>query len=471
MTRRPDHVARRGFSLLELAIALAIIGLLAGGTMQLVTAFSAEQRLDVTRQRLKAVEQALVRYASRHGRLPCPRDASAMTVASVDDGIVSAGFGGGDPGRIQLAEGKTSDNTIDISETLDNSDPVSVEMSITLSNPGDNKPKTGTKTFQVDGTGDASSIASEIGDAIESAGGSAFSKIDDVDENGTTLTLNPTGNWSLSSSSCDSGDGAVTCDGPGGGGSTGTSMTIANGSDPSGTDPNWNDAAAACTRGSAYAGVPYRQLGIQKSAALDGWNRQITYVVFDGDAGMTRQNGLNLSLAVAAEDSDPGKKDTSLTKSGLGSPTLQTDYLPFLQKWLTADADLTDSNQNPDEAVGLRVSTDEADTGPYSLDPVQGGGAAFVLISHGPNGVGAFTRNGSQIVDGGVAFGDGEETNRDTAERLANGSADSEDIDDRTFIDRARNESESGEHYDDIVRAMSVHELARRAGWTPLAGR
>lgn len=451
---------QRGFSLLELAIALAILGLIAGGTMQLVTAFSSEQRLDVTRQRLDAIEEALTRYASRHGRLPCPADASAMTIAHKEGEPLIAGFSGGHrPGNVQLAQ-QTGSGTIEISDDgIANTDPADVEMTLTISNPGGNT-KTTTETFQVDGTGDISSITGELGDKIESAGfaDDAFSKIDDVDENGTTLTVNPKGQWELQSSECDT----VTCDGPGSDGTGGgTDLVATDGTDPATTDPNWDDAMGACERGDTHVGVPWRQLGIQKSATLDGWNRQITYVVFDGGAGVTRRNGLNLTLAVPKEGDIPGSEGSSLKTPLPTGASLANDYLGAVHEWLTAAGTADDK-----DAVGLRVTDGD---GHAAFAPGDGTGAAFVLISHGANGVGAFTRSGTQIKPDDLAFGNNEKVNRDTAERLADASASSEKIDKRTFIDGVRNETQADEHDDDLVRAKSVHAVARQAGWTPLA--
>ena len=393
------------------------------------------------------------------------------------------------PGDVQLAgnEGGSEDgsNQIEISDDgIANTDPAEVEMTITLTNPGNGNTKTGTKTFEVDGTGDITSITGDLGDKIESAGGEAFKQIDDVDENGSTLTLDPNGQWTLETSSCDT----LECQGPNGNSSDGTALSVAQGSNPKDVDPNWTGSATGgnCSRSASHFGVPWQSLGIQKSAALDGWNRQISYVVFDGDAGMTRQNGINLGLAVSVEvtnsggttNSNPGTEMESssnkLEVSDLSSgATVEIDYLPNIRNWLTA---LPDPEDN-EKAVGLRVTDGDGNFShnptneDLSGNPAEGTGAAFVLISHGPNGVGAYTRNGTQITSGGSAVGTDETTNRDTAESLANASADSQDVGDREFIDRARNESDSNDHYDDAVRAMSVQELARRAGWTPLSGR
>jgi len=475
MTRRSDHTARRGFSLLELAIALAILGLIAGGTMQLVTVFSSEQRLDVTRQRLKAIEQALVRYASRHGRLPCPADAEAMTVASAGSDPVMAGLGtGSEPGDVQLAQADESvKNRIKIDEVSDLKNKVNGTVSVTIEG-ATVEAKLSGKGISGDQDRDEikESIAGELDGALES-----LDAIEDVSEQDDgTMRITPSGDEPLDMQACSlqGGNFNISCtseertdDGDfqpigGGNGSGGTTISVPSGSDPDDVDLNWDDTNDRCILGASRVGVPWQALGIQKSTVLDGWNRQITYVVDNSDDGFAKQNGINLARLVdEAESSDfPDGRDPSDE-----TPGNKVSISAFVQDVNGLLVDL-----------GLRVSVNADGNPPYShnpgngddeIDPGEGTGAAFVLISHGPNGVGAYTRSGAQIDGSGVAFGDAEEDNRDNAEDIASG----ENPADHTFIDLARNESGGSDHYDDLVRAMSVQEVARRAGWTPLSGR
>jgi prepilin-type N-terminal cleavage/methylation domain-containing protein len=62
----------RGFSLLEMAIVLAIVGLLMVGLLPGLTGQIEQQRRTETRKQLADIQQALLGFAIINGRLPCP---------------------------------------------------------------------------------------------------------------------------------------------------------------------------------------------------------------------------------------------------------------------------------------------------------------------------------------------------------------------------------------------------------------
>lgn len=74
-----------GFSLVEIAIVLAIVGLLLGGLIPTLSAQMESQRINETRKQLDEIQQALVGYAIINGRLPCPAKATLAT------GLANAG--------------------------------------------------------------------------------------------------------------------------------------------------------------------------------------------------------------------------------------------------------------------------------------------------------------------------------------------------------------------------------------------
>lgn len=90
MTRRSS-----GFTLLELAIGLCIIGLLAGGLLSGLSGRIEQRRSLAVRAQLDQAQQALLGFAAAYGRLPCP--------ASATSGGQEAYASGGDAGNGQCA--------------------------------------------------------------------------------------------------------------------------------------------------------------------------------------------------------------------------------------------------------------------------------------------------------------------------------------------------------------------------------
>lgn len=74
----------RGITLIELAIVLVILGLVLGMTLPLVSELSKHRHYRSTRKDMEEIKEALVGYATIHGRLP-PADTN--------------GDGQGDPGQ------------------------------------------------------------------------------------------------------------------------------------------------------------------------------------------------------------------------------------------------------------------------------------------------------------------------------------------------------------------------------------
>jgi prepilin-type N-terminal cleavage/methylation domain-containing protein len=72
MSRPPRRA--RGFSLVEMAVALLIVGLLLGGLLGSVGALEKRQRSTGTEAQLEEARDALVAFAVANRRLPCPAD-------------------------------------------------------------------------------------------------------------------------------------------------------------------------------------------------------------------------------------------------------------------------------------------------------------------------------------------------------------------------------------------------------------
>lgn len=68
MNLRPD----KGFSLVELAIVLVVVGLLIGGLLTPLSVQMEQRRVDETQRILADTREALIGFALRNGYLPCP---------------------------------------------------------------------------------------------------------------------------------------------------------------------------------------------------------------------------------------------------------------------------------------------------------------------------------------------------------------------------------------------------------------
>jgi prepilin-type N-terminal cleavage/methylation domain-containing protein len=75
-----------GFTLVELAVVLAIVGLLMGSLMFTLSAQSDQRNFEETRRRLEQARELLLAFAIVNGRLPCPaRSTSAGAEVRIAD--------------------------------------------------------------------------------------------------------------------------------------------------------------------------------------------------------------------------------------------------------------------------------------------------------------------------------------------------------------------------------------------------
>lgn len=64
--------AQHGFTLIEIALALLVLGLLLGGGLNVLTAQVQQQRVRDTQRQLEEAQEAVLGFAITNGRLPCP---------------------------------------------------------------------------------------------------------------------------------------------------------------------------------------------------------------------------------------------------------------------------------------------------------------------------------------------------------------------------------------------------------------
>ncbi|MHB1290583.1 MAG: prepilin-type N-terminal cleavage/methylation domain-containing protein [Sulfuricella sp.] len=73
---------RAGFTLVEMAIVLVIVGLLLGGLLMPLSTQVEQRRISETQKALEEIKEALVGFAIANGRLPCPAPAATATGAA-----------------------------------------------------------------------------------------------------------------------------------------------------------------------------------------------------------------------------------------------------------------------------------------------------------------------------------------------------------------------------------------------------
>ncbi len=71
-----------GFSLIEIAVVLTVIGLLVGGAVSLFQPYVEEVKINTTQKKLDNISMALAVFAQKYGRLPCPAEANATDSSS-----------------------------------------------------------------------------------------------------------------------------------------------------------------------------------------------------------------------------------------------------------------------------------------------------------------------------------------------------------------------------------------------------
>lgn len=83
MKTKPIPPIFSGFTLVEMAIVLVIVGLLLGGLLMPLSAQVEQQRIVETQKALEEIKEALIGFAITNGRLPCPAPAATATGAAL----------------------------------------------------------------------------------------------------------------------------------------------------------------------------------------------------------------------------------------------------------------------------------------------------------------------------------------------------------------------------------------------------
>ncbi|HAU29201.1 MAG TPA: hypothetical protein DCW68_03715 [Rhodospirillaceae bacterium] len=258
-----------------------------------------------------------------------------------------------------------------------------------------------------------------------------------------------------------------------------------------GSTERWTAGYRKCTFASghdmSYGTLPWRTLGLQPEDALDRWGRRISYRAYDGDgAGIgsltygedisptSIKRGMNF-LACAKETlvRDPSQSPTSSFNTTMpptshcaqAAMTVYTNDLDNLDLSLPATDPSYDATGYgwlynefqrqelivPQVGGHVIIGTDDLTSGTEANDyrPALGTGTAYMLISHGENGRGAWQTSGGQ-------------------NKMPDSTDESENVNANTdYIDpgfRAIHTLNGTQAFDDIVLTVSVENLAKEAG-------
>ena len=83
---KQEKSAAAGFTLIEMAVVLLIVGILLGGLLPTLSSRIEQQRLSEVHKQLDEIEQAMIGYALINGRLPCPASSSSNGSESFSSG-------------------------------------------------------------------------------------------------------------------------------------------------------------------------------------------------------------------------------------------------------------------------------------------------------------------------------------------------------------------------------------------------
>ena len=226
--------------------------------------------------------------------------------------------------------------------------------------------------------------------------------------------------------------------------------------------------------------VPWRSLGVPADAAMDAWGNLITYRVWARTSGgvgsaintsLAMDEGMDFSKCDPARTDDPNPLDFLCPVSGSGLGPFSVFFKVLTAK--TGNSPVPPSQ----DARGFRACKDTPCNATLPTPPVlpganelsrrvDGNGAAYFLISHGANKVGAYNTNGALLT---IASGPGP----GARERInLNGQAlRAADLDSTFYIDADYDENPvppvDGPYFDDIVVRPTVISVAIAAGLGP----
>jgi len=204
-----------------------------------------------------------------------------------------------------------------------------------------------------------------------------------------------------------------------------------------------NPVTGDCTAAQVRGVVPWLALGLTEADATDAWGGRLTYRVHTGPTGLVQDGamdasfcdpvGTNPALGIGAGNNIAACLNTCISPTP--NPNLCNAPATFL-----ANRGILVRNA---AAVSIR-------------DPAIGTGAAYIVVSHGPEGGGAFDGNGQMAGNAVPVGGNGEIRNINNQVVPANGFFYDEAI--RTGIDAG------ADHFDDLMSFPSMADLLNKTG-------
>jgi len=350
----------RGFTILEISIVLTIIAMIVGGSMTLFSSSLQQRQREDTESKLKNIQKALLDFRRTNNRLPCPADVTL--------GLTDPNFG---------VEGATPGNCTDGGLATYTSD-------VRTGVPAGVPPPP---------TADFANIFTVTGNVTNN----------EVTVSGVSPAIGIVPGMAISGNGIPAGDSIVSVSGP--------SIKLA-------VPAMASAAAIALTIGSNVEGmVPTTALHLPADNAIDGWGHRIMYTVdtrftaldvltpypavITTTGTITANSPLitNVPSAMLASrmfvyGNGITSPDTVLT---ITSPTSITLSSPVATDAIAGTEPLIFSATPIPSTAILITDTTSRMTVKDQLGNAKTTQAAYVLVSFGPNGHGAFPRSGAAL--------------------------------------------------------------------------
>jgi hypothetical protein len=207
-------------------------------------------------------------------------------------------------------------------------------------------------------------------------------------------------------------------------------------------------ASGDCTAAQVRGVVPWLTLGLSEADATDAWGGRFTYRVWTGPTGLTQDNAMDATFC------DPVGTKPAPLMAGLGNNTAAC-FNTCLSAIPPALLNPSTCN-NPALFLSNRGLIVRNALGVAIRNPAANLGAAYVVISHGPEGGGAYNATGA-LTSSSIAPGANGEV-RNLNNQAVPGVG--------LFHDAAiRSGTDAGaDHFDDVMSFPTISDLLAKTG-------